>query len=114
MSRADDNRGNVNALVTDLRAYERLLQSLFAKGGELSTAAIIAQAGQNVSPIAGHQILTAISNAQLMTSTALGHIAQAHRELEALGRKLGIDLSAYGDVMKPPSSESGRGLRNAA
>ncbi len=83
-----------------------MLQALYAKGGELATAAIVAQAGQNVSPIAGHQILTAISNAQLMASGALGHIAQAHRRLETLAHKLGIDVSAFGDVLKPPAESA--------
>lgn len=92
------------ALVSDLHAYEKLLQALFAKGGELATSAIIAQAGQNLSPTVGHQVLMAISNAQLMTSNALGHIAQAHRDLEVLGAKLGIDTKAFGDVLKQPSA----------
>ncbi len=93
------------ALASDLHAYERLLQALFAKGGELATAAILAQAGRNLSPVAGHQVLTSISNAQLLASTALGHIARAHRELEMLARKLGIDPKAFGDVLKPPASQ---------
>lgn len=94
----------VAALASDLHAYEKLLQALFAKGGELSTSAILAQVGRNISPVAGHQVLAAISNAQLLTSSALGHIAEAHRMLEALGRRLGIDVQAFGDVLKPPES----------
>lgn len=94
----------IAALAGDLHAYEKLLQALFAKGGELSTSAILAQVGGNLSPLAGHQVLTAISHAQLQTSNALGHIAEAHRMLEALGRKLGIDVDAFGDVLKPPAS----------
>lgn len=103
---ADRDAGGpgVAALASDLHAYETLLQALFAKGGELSTSAIIAQIGRNLSPVAGHQILTAISNAQLLTSTAIGHIAEAHRQLEVLGRKLGIEVHAFGDVLKQPSS----------
>lgn len=91
------------ALVSDLHAYERMLQALFAKGGELATAAILAQASHNISPISGHQVLTGISQAQLMTSTALGHIAQAHRDLERLARALGIDPTGFGDVLKAPA-----------
>ncbi|WP_183618929.1 hypothetical protein [Novosphingobium fluoreni] len=104
MDTLERDRPGVVGLVSDLIAYERLLQTLFAKGGELATAAIIAQVGQKVSPICGHQILTAISNAQLLTSNALGHIAQAHRELETLAQRLGIDIRAFGDVLKPPSA----------
>jgi hypothetical protein len=100
----EGSRANVLALASDLHAYEKLLQALYAKGGELATAAILAQAGHNLSPVAGHQILTAISNAQLMTSTALGHMAQAHRDLEVLARKLGIDITGFGDVLKEPTS----------
>lgn len=91
-----------------------MLQALYAKGGELATSAIVAQAGHNMSPIAGHQVLAAISNAQLMTSSALSHIAQAHRDLEVLGRKLGIDPAAFGDVLKPPAEESERRLTGSA
>lgn len=97
----------VATLASDLHAYEKLLQTLFAKGGELSTSAILAQIGRNVSPVAGHQVLAAISNAQLLASSALGHVAEAHRMLEVLGRKLGIDVEAFGDVLKPPSSAIG-------
>lgn len=97
----------IAALASDLHAYEKLLQALFAKGGELSTSAILAQVGRNLSPVAGHQVLAAISNAQLLTSNALGHIAEAHRMLETLGRKLGIDVQAFGDVLKPPARAIG-------
>jgi hypothetical protein len=97
---------SIAALADDLHGYETLLQALFAKGGELSTSAIRAQVAGNLSPIAGHQVLGAISHAQLLTSNALGHIAQAHRMLETLGRKLGIDVHAFGDVLKPPARTS--------
>ena len=97
----------IAALASDLHAYEKLLQALFAKGGELSTSAILAQVGRNLSPVAGHQVLAAISNAQLLTSSALGQVAEAHRMLEMLGRKLGIDVQAFGDVLKPPASAIG-------
>ncbi|MCW1986003.1 UNVERIFIED_ORG: hypothetical protein M2348_001735 [Sphingomonas sp. R1F5B] len=110
MRKPDDGHGapapSVTALVDDLHGYETLLQALFAKGGELSTSAIRAQVAGNLSPITGHQVLGAISHAQLLTSNALGHIAEAHRMLETLGRKLGIDVHAFGDVLKPPASAS--------
>lgn len=100
----------VDVLVSELHAYERLLQSLYAKGGELACAAIAAQAGHNVSPVAGHQILASISNAQLMISSALGHMADGHRQLETLGRKMGLDVTSFGDVLKPPAEGAARGL----
>lgn len=102
------------ALVNALHDYERLLQALYAKGGELATAAILTQAGYKLAPVAGHQVLTALSNAQLMTSTALGHIAQAHRDLEVLARKLGIDVTGFGDVLKPPAAEERKATGLAA
>ncbi|MDE8652257.1 hypothetical protein [Novosphingobium album (ex Liu et al. 2023)] len=80
------------------------MQALYAKGGELATAAVAAQTQKNISPVAGHQILSSISSAQMMVSSALGHMADGHRQLEALGRRLGIDVSSFGDVLKPPQS----------
>jgi len=94
----------VTDLVSELHGYETMLQSLYAQGGRLATAAIAAQTDRNLSPVAGYQILTAISNAQLMVSTAMGRIAEAHRQLEYLGRMLGYDVQAFGDVLKPPAS----------
>lgn len=92
-------------MVAELHTYERLLQALYAKGGELATAAIEAQSARNISPVAGHQIIASLSQAQLMVSTALSHTADSHRQLEILGRKLGIDVSAFGDVLKPPAPQ---------
>jgi hypothetical protein len=111
---AERNAPCVEVLVSELHAYERLLQGLYAKGGELACAAIAAQEKQNVSPVAGHQILAAISNAQLMVASALGHMAEGHRQLETLGRKLGFDVSAFGDVLKPPAAADARGLSGLA
>jgi len=106
---------SVAQLVYALHAYEALLQVLFAKGGELAMAAIAAQSGENVSPISGHQVLAAISNAQLLVAGALGHMADGHRQLEVLGRKLGIDVSGFGDVLKPQAeSRSGPAVGLAA
>lgn len=96
-------------LVNALHAYEQLLQALFSNGGHLAVAAIEAQTGENISPICGHQVLAAISNAQLMVAGALGHVADGHRQLEVLGRKLGIDVTDFGDVLKPPEGESRSG-----
>src|SRR3546814_19343559 len=87
-------------LFRSLFGYEHLLQRLFSEGGRLASAVVAAQSHENLSPVAGHQILSAISNAQLSVSGAIGHMAEGHRQLEFMAQKLGIDPEAFGDVIK--------------
>jgi hypothetical protein len=94
-------------LTDALFGYENLLQRLFSEGGRLASAVVAAQSRENLSPVAGHQILSAISNAQLSVSGAIGHMAEGHRQLEFMAQKLGIDPEAFGDVIKRPNSARG-------
>lgn len=96
-----------------LHAYERLLRSSYAAGANLANAAIEAQVQRNLSPTTGHQILHSLTNANLAVTDALSRSAQAHRLLEILGRQLGLDISAYGDVHQKPSELSVPGLTGA-
>lgn len=89
-----------------LHAYERLLRSTYAAGGDLASAAIEAQLHSNLSPTTGHQILRSLTNANLAVTDALTRSAQAHRLLEILGRQLGLDTRAYGDVHEKPDQFS--------
>ncbi|MFD2138288.1 hypothetical protein ACFSLT_29095 [Novosphingobium resinovorum] len=41
-------------------------------------------------------------------------MADGHRQLETLGRKMGLDVTAFGDVLKPPSEGAARGLAGIA
>lgn len=75
-------------LTDALFGYEHLLQRLFSEGGRLASAVVAAQSHENLSPVAGHQILSAISNAQLSVSGAIGHMAEGHRQLEFMAQKL--------------------------
>lgn len=108
----DDVR--VKDLTEALFGYEKLLQQIFAEGGRLATAAIEAQTHQNLSPLVGHQILSAITNAQLSVTGALGYMAEGHRQLEVLAQKLGIDPQAFGDVVKRPNAKGAAPLELAA
>ena len=90
------------------------VQQIFAEGGRLATAAIKAQTHENLSPLVGHQILSAITNAQLSITGALGYMAEGHRQLAVLARKLGIDPEAFGDVVKRPSARGAASLELAA
>lgn len=110
----DKRDAAVGQLVASLFSYEELLQRIFAEGGRLATAAIEAQAGQNLSPLAGHQILAAISNAQVAVTGALRHMAEGHRLLETLGQNLGMDVEAFGDVIKRPKGRGTADLNLAA
>lgn len=101
-------------LAAALFGYERLLQQIFAEGGRLATAAIEAQAHQNLSPLVGHQILSAITNAQLSVTGALSYMAEGHRQLEVLAQKLGIDPEAFGDVVKRPAARAAASMELAA
>ncbi len=105
-SSAEAPDAHVTELVAALVGYEQLLQRLFSEGGRLATAVVAAQARENLSPLAGHQILSAISNAQLSVTGAIGHMAEGHRQLEVMAAKLGIDPEAFGDVIKRPSARA--------
>lgn len=111
--RADDE-ARVKNLTEALFGYEKLLQQIFAEGGRLATAAIEAQTDQNLSPLVGHQILSALTNAQLSITGALGYMAEGHRQLEVLAQKLGIDPEAFGDVVKRPNARGAAPLELAA
>lgn len=98
-------------LTAELHNFERLLGEAFASGGRLAIAAIGAQTSERLSVTAGHQVLGAISSANQSISEAMSRAAQAHRQLELLGRRLGLDTSAYGDVVKPPSASAQKTLQ---
>lgn len=89
--------------VAELHAFERLLSDAYAAGGRLAAAAIGAQCENHLSPTAGHQVLGAISAANLSISDALSRASQGHRLAEVLARHLGIDPTSYGDGLKPPA-----------
>jgi hypothetical protein len=67
----------------------------------------VAQTDERLSPTVGHQILSAIGAANLSIGDALTKTAHGHRQLEILGRRLGLDPTAYGDGLKPPSAAIG-------
>lgn len=110
----DADGARIKDLTEALFGYEKLLQQIFAEGGRLATAAIEAQTHQNLSPLVGHQILSAITNAQLSVTGALSFMAEGHRQLEVLAQKLGIDPEAFGDVVKRPSARGAATLELAA
>lgn len=112
--KGSDDEARVKNLTEALFSYEKLLQQIFAEGGRLATAAIDAQTHQNLSPLVGHQILSAITNAQLSITGALGYMAEGHRQLEVLAHKLGIDPEAFGDVVKRPNARGTTSLELAA
>ncbi len=89
-------------LVGELRGFEHLLRAAYAAGGRLATAAAEAQANRRLSVTCGHQVLGAISAANVEVAEAIGRGAHAHRLLETLGRQLGVDTTAYGDEHKYP------------
>ncbi|GAA4221644.1 hypothetical protein GCM10022253_28170 [Sphingomonas endophytica] len=81
-----------------------MLRDTFAAGGELAQAAVSAQTSERLNPTVGHQFLAAIGAANLAIGEALARTAQGHRQLEVLSRRLGLDPTAYGDGLKPPSA----------
>ena len=105
---------HVAELTDALFGYENLLQRLFSEGGRLASAVVAAQSHENLSPVTGHQILSAISNAQLSVSGAIGYMAEGHRQLEVMAQKLGIDPEAFGDVIKRPAARGATPIGLAA
>jgi len=97
-------QGPADTLAAELLAFERLLSACYATCGRLSAAAASAQAHHNLSVVAGHQILSAISAAQGEVASAIGKSAEAHRMIEVVGRRLGYDPTAYGDQEKDPGA----------
>src|SRR3546814_5060786 len=87
-------------LFRSLFGYEHLLQRLFSEGGRLASAAVAAQSHENLSPVAGHQILSAISNAQLSVSGAIGHMAEGHRQLEFMAQRSEEHTSELQSLMR--------------
>lgn len=102
--------------MAELHGFERLLRNTFAAGGRLQTAAVEAQAAEGLSPVAGHQVLRAITAAQAAVGEAIAQSAGGHRLVEQLGRSLQHDVHAYGEGTKPPQDDGrifpalGRGL----
>ena len=92
----------VAELVDELHAFENLLRESYAAGARVATAFAAAQKAEKLSPVAGHQFVAAIGNANVQACAALSTTADAHRLLEKLGTRLGFDVSAYGDVRKDP------------
>ncbi|VVT20943.1 conserved hypothetical protein [Sphingomonas sp. EC-HK361] len=86
-----------------LHSYERLLRDNFASMARLQGAACEAQRLSGVGSTVGHQFLRAVTSSSVGITDALSHIADGHRLLEQLGKRLGYDVSAYGDGIKDPA-----------
>ena len=89
-------------LAGELHAFENLLRQTFATGGRLATAAAEVQASRQLSLTVGYQVLGAIGGANAEVGEAIARAAEAHRLLDTLARRFGIDVTAYGDVHKYP------------
>ena len=86
-----------------LHSYEGLLRDTFASMVRLQAAACEAQRLSGVGSTVGHQFLRAVTSSSVGITDALSHIADGHRLLEQLGKRLGYDVSAYGDGIKDPA-----------
>lgn len=94
----------IRTLVAELHGYEAQLRAVYASAGRLAIAAAVAQESNNLSPTCGHRVLAAIGASSVEVVDALGQAARAHELLETLGRKLGLDTTAYGDTYKEPKT----------
>jgi hypothetical protein len=92
-------------LAGDLHAFERLLRQTLAAGGRLVTGIAEAQVERGLPVTSGHQIYHAFNAANLDLSTALGHVARGHRQLDVLAQGMGIDLTGYGKNHEAPAPE---------
>lgn len=89
-------------MVAELRRYEALLRDTFASGGRLAAAMAEAQRDQGLSVAFGHQVFGHVGSANVDVSRAIGSIAEAHRMVELLGRKLGIRADEFGPEQPKP------------
>lgn len=92
-------------MVGDLHAFERSLRTCFAAAGRLSASAAEAHADQQIGGLGGHQVFKSITLAQSGVADAISATAQAHRQAEAIGRAIGLDVTAWGDGPKPPEDQ---------
>lgn len=108
----------LHTLVAELRRYEHLLRETFSAGASVQIALAAAQVDQNLSLVAGHQIYAPIAAANQGVSSAITSTAHTHQLLEALGRRLGIDITGFGVENKEPtgaiSADVTAALRSAA
>ena len=87
----------VKLLVSELHSLERLIVRSMSSAGRLVVAAAEAQTHQRLSATAGVEIYNHISGSQTFLAESLAEISLAHRRLEAIGRKLGYDVTAFGE-----------------
>lgn len=88
----------VKSLINELHGFERLIRRAIGASGRLTTAAAEAQSYQGLSVTAGHEIYGLIFGSQARLGEALSEISNAHRRLELLGRKIGYDVTALGEL----------------
>lgn len=89
-------------MVGALHRCERLAAELYAEQGRLAQAAIAAETQVGLSAVASQSILHELSQAQRRTARVRGHLVAGHRQLERLGKRMGLDVEMYGDAGKPP------------
>ncbi|WP_174280154.1 hypothetical protein [Sphingomonas bacterium] len=97
-------------MVGALHRCERLAAELYAEQGRLAQAAIAAETQLGLSAVAGQLILHELGEAQGHAVRARGHLVAGHRQLERLGKRMGLDVEMFGDSGKPPAED---GLRPA-
>lgn len=90
-------------MVGALHRCERLAADLLAEQGRLTAAAMAAESAMGLSAVAGQAILHQLGEAQRRTVRVRGHLVVGHRQLERLGRQIGVDVEMYGDSGKPPA-----------
>lgn len=85
-----------------LHRCEALAGALYAAQGSLSQAAIEAEQALGLSAVVGQSVLNPMADAQQRTAAVRADLVTAHRRLERLGDRLGIDVGMYGDLGKTP------------
>lgn len=93
-----------NALIDSLRELEATSTAAMAGSSAFLSQLIAARADARLSPIFGHDAVASIAAANSAFVEGMGHVAQAHRQLNEMRGKVGLTPVAWGDVEPCPDA----------
>lgn len=88
-------------LAQRLYAAEAAIDRALAEAAELAAFLPRARAEAMIAATTGQAAFESSAAAIAALAAARGHVAHTHRTLDALGRRMGIDVSATGPMDKP-------------
>lgn len=87
----------------ELWATERALDAAIAQAGDFVAAMIEGRRDLKLSAVVGAEAQTKVMEAMAALAQARSAVVAAHGDLASVQRRLRVDVTSFGDTIKPPA-----------